>query len=425
MRTKISLALLSLLCLTVIAKAQFEDYFHDRTLRFDYFHAGNADMEYYYFDELLDEPFWGGSKVNLIDTLRYGQYFFEVTDLLSDQIIYSRGYCTLFGEWQTTDEAKQTYKSFTETVVLPFPKNNVRVDFYSRNRKGIFEKKFEYIVDVNDYFIKKERRMEYPVYDVHLSGLPEHKVDLVLLPEGYSSSEMELFMNDCKTFADHLFSFEPYTSNKDKFNIRAVLAASPESGCDIPAEDIWVKTLLDVGFYTFNSERYCMTTNNKAVRDMAANTPYDQIYILANHKKYGGGAIYNYYSLSVNSNRAAAKIFIHEFGHGFAGLGDDYYYCDVVYSDFYPLDVEPWESNLTTLVDFDKKWKNLLDPETPIPTPINNEFSNVLGVFEGGGYAAKGIYRPAVDCLMHTFKGNTFCQACSNAIKQMIDFYSE
>ena len=267
--------------------------------------------------------------------------------------------------------------------------------------------------------------MEYPVYDVHLSGLPEHKVDLVLLPEGYSSSEMELFMNDCKTFADHLFSFEPYTSNKDKFNIRAVLAASPESGCDIPAEDIWVKTLLDVGFYTFNSERYCMTTNNKAVRDMAANTPYDQIYILANHKKYGGGAIYNYYSLSVNSNRAAAKIFIHEFGHGFAGLGDEYYDSEVAYSDFYPLDVEPWVSNLTTLVDFDKKWKNLLDPETPIPTPNNDEFSNVLGVFEGGGYAAKGIYRPAVDCLMHTFKGNTFCQACSNAIKQMIDFYSE
>lgn len=418
--------LISLLALSVqTAYAQFDAYFHNRTLRLDYVHAGNADSEFYFFDELLDEPFWGGSKVNLIDTLKYGEYFFEVTDLKENKVIYSRGYCTLFGEWQTTEEARQTQKSFTETVVFPFPKNDVRVDFYSRSRKGVFEKKFEYVVDVDNYFIKKERRLKYPAFDVHLSGEPDKRVDIVILPEGYSAAELELFVKDCSSFAGHLFSFEPYTSLRDKFNIRAVLAPSPESGCDIPADNIWVKTLLDAGFYTFDSERYCMTSNNKAVRDMAANAPYDQIYILVNHQKYGGGAIYNHYSLSVNSNSMAAKIFIHEFGHGFAGLGDEYFDSEVAYSDFYPLDVEPWEPNLTTMVGFDKKWKDLLSSETPIPTPTDEFYRSSPGVFEGGGYSAKGVYRPAYDCLMHTFQGETFCVACSRGIRKMVDFYAD
>jgi len=425
MRFKIFLSIIASLLLFCNTFAQFDTWFHDRTLRLDYMHSGNAESEYYFFDELLDEPYWGGSKINLIDTLKYGQYFFEVTDLKENKVIYSRGYCTLFGEWQTTDEAKKTQKSFTETVVFPFPKNDVRVDFYSRSRKGVFGKRFEYVVDVDNYFIKKERRLKYPAFDVHLSGEPDKKVDIVILPEGYSATELEVFVKDCSNFAEHLFSFEPYASQRDKFNIRAVLAPSPESGCDIPAENIWVKTLLDAGFYTFDSERYCMTSNNKAVRDMAANAPYDQIYILVNHQKYGGGAIYNYYSLSVNSNSMAARIFIHEFGHGFAGLGDEYFDSEVAYSDFYPLDVEPWEPNLTTLVDFDTKWKDLLAPGTPIPTPTDEVYRSSLGVFEGGGYSAKGVYRPAYDCLMHTFQGQTFCAACSRGILQMIDFYTE
>jgi len=158
---------------------------------------------------------------------------------------------------------------------------------------------------------------------------------------------------------------------------------------------------------------------------MAANAPYDQIYILVNSKKYGGGAIYNYYSVSVNSNSKAAKIFVHEFGHGFAGLGDEYYNSEVAYSDFYPTDVEPWEPNLTTLVDFDRKWKHLLKKKTPVPTPATKKYIKNLGVFEGGGYAAKGVYRPAYDCLMKTFDGDKFCGACSEAIQKMIDFYSE
>ena len=425
MRKKKIVLLAFLIIFSSACFAQFNKYFHNRTMRIDYFHAGDHETESYFYDETLSEPFWGGSVTNLIDTLRYGDYFFEVVDPVENRVIYSRGYSTLFGEWQTTAEAKQTQKTYSETVVFPYPKNDVRIDFYSRGRKGKFEKKFEYNVDVDNYFISTERRLEFPYFDVHISGDASKKVDIVILPEGYTESEMGIFIKDCREFSSHLFSFDPYSKNENRFNIYGILAPSPEPGSDIPADSIWQKTLLNTSFYTFDSERYCMTTDNKSVRDMAANAPYDQIYILVNHTKYGGGAIYNYYSVSVNSNRQAAKIFIHELGHGFAGLGDEYYNDEVAYSDFYPLDIEPWESNLTTLVNFESKWKHLLKKRTPIPTPADKKYIGKLGVFEGGGYSAKGVYRPSYDCLMNTFEGDEFCKTCREAIQKMIDFYSE
>jgi hypothetical protein len=288
----------------------------------------------------------------------------------------------------------------------------------------ILPKRFEYLVDVSSYFITTERRLEKPSFDVHISGDPANKVDIIILPDGYTNDELGLFIKDCNDFASHLFSFEPYAQNKDKFNIRGVLAASAQSGSDIPADNIWKKTILNTSFYTFDSERYCMSGDNKSIRDLAANAPYDQIYILVNSPKYGGGAIYNHYSVSVNSNQMAAKIFIHELGHGFAGLGDEYYNSEEPYSEFYSKDVEPWEPNLTTLVDFDKKWKKMIGQDVPVPTPANEKYDGIVGVFEGGGYAAKDVYRPSMDCLMHTFKGDHFCKVCSKSIQQMIDFYT-
>ncbi len=405
--------------------AQFDSIFFNKTLRLDYYHTGDSVNEFYSFDELKIEPYWGGSHTNLIDTFNYGKYFFKLFDLETDSLIYSRGYGTLFGEWQTTDEAKKTMRSLSETVVMPLPKKDAEIVLYSRNRKGIFERKFSYIYHTGDYFVSPERRLEYPSFDVHISGAPDKKVDIVILPEGYTKEEMGLFINDCKNFADSLFSYEPYSDYKERFNIRGILAPSPESGSDIPADSIRSKTLLSTSFYTFDSERYCMTLDDKSVRDLAANAPYDQIYILVNSGKYGGGAIFNYYSISVNSNKKAGKIFVHEFGHGFAGLGDEYYTSSVAYSEFYPVDVEPWEPNLTTLVNFDGKWKNMLDKKTPVPTPGKKKFYDKLGVFEGGGYAAKGVYRPAYDCLMNSFKGHKFCPVCNDAIIKMINFYSE
>jgi len=281
-----------------MSSAQFDKYFENKALRFDYYHAGDNQSDYYYYDESRVEPFWGGSKVNLIDTFSYGNYYVKVFDLASNDLIYSRGYCTLFGEWQTVAEAKETKMSFSETVTMPYPKNDACIEFYTRKRDGQFEKKFEYIFKPSSYFISHERKMVYPSFDVLISGDPAQKVDIVLIPDGYTEAEMGKFITDCQNFAKQMFDFAPFSTNKDKFNIRGILAPSVDSGNDIPADSIWKNTVVGTSYYTFDSERYCMTRDNKSLRDVAANAPYDQIYILVNRNKYGGGAIYNHYNVS-------------------------------------------------------------------------------------------------------------------------------
>jgi hypothetical protein len=391
----------------------------------DYFHSGDKENDYYSFDELIEEPFWGGSKVNLIDKFNYGKYRFEVYDEASNTLIYSRGYSTIFNEWQTTEEAKHTTRSFSETIVLPFPKKSVIVKFYSSNRKNEWIKKFEYKINPENYFIKPERVTEFENFEVLNSGDPSVKVDIVIIPEGYTEDEIDSFKEDCERFAGYLFNSSPFKENKDKFNIWGIEAPSAESGTDIPKEDIWKKTLVNSTFYTFDLERYLMTYDNKTLRNIASNAPYDQIYILVNSDKYGGGAIYNHYSVCVNNNKYSEFVFVHEFGHGFASLADEYYTSDVAYQDFYPLDVEPTDPNLTTLVDFGSKWKDLVDEETRIPTPDTDEYKNKVGAFEGGGYMEKGIYRPTHDCTMKSIAIDNFCPVCKRAIQQMINFYSE
>ena len=406
-------------------QAGFSDYFLDKTMRIDYLHAGNHSSEYYYFQSVKMEAYWGGSTKKLIDTFKYGSYFFEVYDAETKVLLYSRGYSSLFREWQTTDEAKNMNKAFYESIVFPYPKNTVVVKWYSRNWDGQFQKQMELEVNPKDYFIDPTLVANYQVYPAHISGNPHEKIDIVILPDGYAANEMDLFKRDCDKFAEELFNYQPYNQYKDKFNISGVLAPSKDSGNDIPADSIWKNTQLSTTFYTFDSERYCMTEDFKAVRDMAANVAYDQIYILVNNEKYGGGAIYNFYNVSVNSNAKAGQIFIHELGHGFVGLGDEYYNSSTSYNDFYNLEVEPWEPNITTLVDFDRKWKKLLDKNTPIPTPATAENKELLGVYEGGGYVAKGVFRPRQDCMMNSFNDTIFCKACEEAIHKMILFYTE
>lgn len=408
------------------AQDKFEQYFTDGCLRIDYSHSGDAENEQYAFERILKEPYWAGSHTKLIDTFEYGKYFFRVFDLKSDAEIYSRGFSSLFGEWQTTAEAKKMIKSFRESVVMPMPKADVRVAFYTRAfHTGEWEKKSEYIVNVDSYFIKENHHLDFPAFDVHISGKPSEKLDIVLIPEGYTHEEMGQFINDCKNFSEKLFTFAPYNDNEDRINIRGVWAPSEESGTDIPADKVYKNTIANSSFYTFDSERYLMIEDFQRLRDLAKNAPYDQIYVLVNTDKYGGGGIYNFYCTSINGNIKAPEVFIHEFGHGFAGLGDEYYTSSTSYEEFYDLKVEPWEPNITTLVSFDSKWKDLVESKTPIPTPATKKYKNKTGVFEGGGYLAKGIYRPAEDCLMKSFRGNVFCEACQRAIQQMIDFYAE
>ncbi len=411
--------------LTPKAQIDFDNYFAEGALRLDYYHTGNDTFEIYSVDELYAEPFWGGSKKNLSDIFNYGKYKFVVKDEASGLEIYSRTYSTLFSEWLTTEEAKNTTKSFSESVVFPFPRHKVIVEFYSRDRKNRFHKKFEYKVDPSDYFIRRDSPLKFPSVKILENGYPSEKVDVILIPDGYTKSDSAKFLKDCERFSGYLFASSPFKENKDKFNIHAVLAWSEESGTDVPAENIWKRTIANSSFYTFDVDRYLMIYDNKTLRHLAANAPYDQIYILVNTNKYGGGSIYNHYSVCVSDNPNSEYIFIHEFGHGFASLGDEYYTSEVAYSEFYPLDVEPVDPNLTTLVDFDSKWKDLIEEGIPIPTPIAKEFRNKTGVFEGGGYSSKGVYRPAYDCTMKSISIDNFCAVCKRAIQQMIDFYSE
>jgi len=403
--------------------AQFDQYFYNKTLRFDFFHCGNSVTDEYYVDELIEEPYWGGSHVNLIDSNFYGSNYVKMYDSESGKLLYSRGYCTVFNEWQTVDEAKQTRRCCNESVVLPFPKKDVRIEILNRNKKGGFEKKFEYLVNTNSMFIKKEHE-EIKTFEVSYSGNPAQKVDIVLLSEGYTSDQYEQFKNDCSKFASALFTESPFKENSAKFNIRGVWAPSSETGVDIPGENIWKNTRLNASYYFFGLERYQLTYDFKSVRDLASHVPYDHIYILSNSKKYGGGAIYNFYGLSASDNvKSSSKIYVHEFGHLFLGLADEYVGV-VAYNEFYPTNVEPWEPNITTLKNFDSKWKNKLAPGTPIPTPADSSYNHKLGVYEGGGYSAKGVYRPWINCMMnnlHNSKG--FCPVCNEAINKMIDFY--
>jgi len=406
------------------AQVNFDQYFENKSLRLDFYHTGDKNSEIISFGKCLVEPYYGGSHKNLIDPTEYGYYFFKVFDASTNQVIYSRGFSTLFQEYQTTEEAKTVTKTFSGSLTFPFPKNTVRVELYRRDRENRFIKKFEYTVNPKNYFISPERQYEFPNFKVRYSGDPSQKLDIVFIPEGYTKEQMDVFKKDCERCAEYLLSYSPFAENKDKINIWGVEAPSVESETDIPGKNVWKNTILNSNFYTFDSERYCMTSDYHKVRDVASNAPYDQIYILVNTTKYGGGAIYNYYSMTAAKNKSAKQILVHEFAHGLAGIADEYE-GDVTYQDMYPPNVEPWEVNITTLVAFDKKWKDMLDKDTPVPTPKDPSNVNKLGVYEGGGYVKKGVFRPTMDSIMNTFRANEFNAVCKRAILQVLNLYAE
>ena len=411
-----------LLGLKVNGQIEYDKYFTDNQLRIDYYLFGNSDTASYALDKLVKEPKWGGPRAQLIDNMNYGMYFVEVTLPDSDVVLYSHGYNLLFGEWQTTDEATKINKGFHESVVIPFPKEPVEVAFYAKNDHLELNEQMKIIVDPNDYFIKPAPKLPYAIYNVYGNYPVENAVDIVLLPDGYTEQEMGKFVQDCQFFVKSLFSYAPYNRYQDRFNIRAVLVPSHDSDITMPGDKLYRNTALSCSFWTFDSERYCMTYDNETMKTLAGQVPYDQIYILANTKKYGGGGIFNSYCVSTTGNSYSSDVIIHEFGHGFAGLADEYAYEG---TDNYCLDVEPWEPNITTLNDFDSKWKDMLGKKTPVPTPVDKKYENTVGVYEGAGYQLHGIYRPMIDCLMNTFNGKKFCPVCERAIERMILHYTE
>jgi hypothetical protein len=404
-------------------QSNFEKYFTDKVLRFDFMLAGNSQKTLVYPVGMKEEQLFGGSHENLIDPFDYGNFKYEVFDAAENRLLYSRGFCTLFQEWQTTAEAKTIERSFYEVATMPFPKNRVRFVLSLRERNGIFSKLYETIIDPTDYYIRKEKPVNAAITKIYGSGDPQRCVDLAFVAEGYTSDDMGKFRDDVKKMADILFSEAPFTDYTDKINIWAVEAVSSDPGTDIPGDKIYNNTVLNSSFYTFGTDRYLTTQDIKSVNDYAALAPHDNIIVLINSNKYGGGGVYNYYSGTTVGHPLSPKVFIHEFGHGFAGLADEYYSSDVAYDEFYPLKVEPWESNITTMVNFDSKWKKIVAKETPMPTPADDKYKNTTGLFEGGGYSAKGIFRPEMDCRMKSNGSKGYCTVCREAIKKMIEFY--
>ncbi len=408
-------------------QSQFERFFTEGALRVDLFHTGFDDGEVFSLDELVAERAWGGNPRTLIDTLNLGEYMFRVFDIGTNMMIFSRGYSTIYAEWETTGEAADGIaRTFHESLLLPYPHRPVQIRVERRDRENILRTIFDLVVDPSDYNIRKGGRYgDFKVRELESNGPPHSTVDIVILGDGYRRDQLHKLREDADRFIDLFFDTEPFRSRRRDFNVRLIETVSRESGIDDPREGIYRDNLLGLSFNSLDIGRYILTLANKVVREIAGAVPYDQIIILANMEKYGGGGIFNLFSTCISDNEFDEYVFVHEFGHAFAGLGDEYYSSAVTYNDMYPRGVEPWEPNITAMLDTTRvKWGDLIPEGTLIPTPDDSTFAGVVGCFEGAGYSAEGLYRPYRDCRMFSKGLADFCPVCRRAIERMIDFHT-
>ena len=408
----------------LLAQVNFADYFEPKRMRIDFALSGNAREQSAALQQIREEPVWGGPVNNLIDPFSYGGYFVKIYDLQTNVLLYTRGFNTLFEEWRTTDQATKENQSWTNSISIPYPKEPVLFELLARERSdNLFYPLLTMEIDPKSIFVNKSPLKHLKTEKLHYSGDPSGKVDLVFLSEGYTASEMEKFISDARRFKDELFQTAPFSAHQGDFNVWAVQLVSEEAGTDKSGEGVFLNTALNSGFYTFGLDRYLTTSDMKSIRDAVWHVPCDAIFILVNSTTYGGGGMYNFYAIGTADNARTISVFVHEFGHSFAGLADEYFNSEVAYNDFYNLKTEPWEPNITTLVHFDAKWKSLLPSDIPIPTPAEGEYAGKLGAFEGGGYLAKGIYRPMNHCTMRDRP--PFCPVCERSIVRMIDYLSD
>jgi len=421
-----SLAFIFLVSVSLSASAQsaYDKYFTDKALRIDFALSGNINFQSAALIQLREEPTWGGPRKNLIDPFNYGGYLMFAYSAKDGQLVYSRGFNTLFEEWRTTDAAQHETQSWTNSIVMPFPRDSVRLVLLGRNRETNNNDTLMALdIDPSSIFIDRGRLHDNPAKDLQIKGLPAEKVDFVFLAEGYKSDELEKFFADADSLAEALFKTPPYDQRREDFNIRAVFVESADAGTDFSGKGIFKNTALNSGFYTFGLDRYLTTPDIKSIRDALWNTPCDAIFVIVNSEVYGGGGIYNYYAIGTADNERTKNVFVHELGHSFAGLADEYFTSDVAYNEFYNPDYEPWEPNITTLKDFASKWKAMLPASTPVPTPLEEPYADKLGVFEGGGYVSKGVFRPMDHCMMRDY--HPFCPVCTKSILQIIDYLSD
>jgi len=437
-----------------------------RTLRLDYFHTASASEEHFARDGVVLEGPWPGNPARPIDDTNLGKYLFEVIERATNRTLYSRGFASICGEWETTDEAKREQRTFHESLRFPEPKGPVQVVVKKRGADGLFREAWSTAVDPGDASIDRTALPAGRAWAVLENGPSSQKVDLLLLGDGYTAAEMGKWHADAKRLVDILFSMSPFKERKADFNVWALDTPSEETGVARPSDGVHRRSALRASYDAFGSERYVLAFDNRRVREAAAAAAYDVMEIVVNGRKYGGGGIFNLYATVASDNAFTPYVFVHEFGHHFAGLADEYYTSDVAYANL-PERPEPWELNVTASAD-SPKWKELVAPGTPLPTPWAKEtfeeaqkeiqaqrrkirtekrpeeemealfreeqqkvdallgagpHASVVGAFEGAMYEARGYYRPQANCIMFT-RHSEFCRVCRRAIERVIDLYA-
>lgn len=425
----IFLLFVALLATTTASAQNFDDYFADRTLRIDYIFTGNAEQQMVALDELASEEGWVGRRVNLDAVPVRGNGDIKVIDAESGNVIYKNSFSSLFQEWLVTDEASQLTKSFEATFLVPFPKKEVFVEITLLSNEGLKQASLRHKVNPKDQLIRNmDKRTATPHEYLLHSGSSKECIDIAIIAEGYTDAEMDIFMKDARTACDEIFAYEPFASHKNRFNVVAVKLASKQSDVSVPQHNAWRETALNSNFHTFYSPRYLTTNSVHLIHDALVGIDYEHLIILANTDTYGGGGIYNSYTLTTAHNPLFKPVVVHEFGHSFGALADEYFYEQADHTEgTYKLGYEPWEQNITTLVDFESKWKDMIDKGTPIPTEPTDKRKEkyTIGAYEGGGYMTKGMYRPAVICRMRDNVATQFCAVCQRAIERVILYNTE
>jgi hypothetical protein len=442
-----------------------------RTMRLDYFHTGDASGETFSLDRVVLEPLsWPGNPRKAIDDSNLGKYLFEVVDRGSNRVLFSRGFASIYGEWETTGEAKEIKRTFPESLRFPAPEAPVQIVLKKRDARNAFREVWTVLLDPKDIFIDTSKPPSPgPLLEIQKSGDPAEKVDLLILGDGYAAAERAKFEKDARRLTDLLFAVSPFKERRSDFNVWGMCPPAEESGISRPSTGVHRRSPLGATYDAFGSERYVLTFENRAFRDAASYAPYDFVEILTNSRTYGGGGIFGLYATVAADSLWAPYVFIHEFGHHFAGLADEYFTSSVAYEPA-SVRVEPWEANATALLDpGNLKWKDLVTAGTPIPTPWKKEefekasrefqakrrklraenrpeeeidalfkeeqiletkllgtdkYSGKVGAFEGCLYESKGYYRPQEDCIMFTRDEVPFCAVCRRGIERVIDLYS-
>lgn len=449
----------------------FDAHFVDKTMRVDYFHSGGLGTEIFGLDRIVSDGPWAGSRTRLIDDLNLGKYLFEVIDRRTNRAIYSRGFASIYGEWETTPEARRLHRTFHESLRFPWPRRPVQVVLKVRDAENSFHEIWSTVVDPDSRFVNPADRAPIgDVWTLQESGPPAGKVDLLVIGEGYAEADLPKFHADARRLVDALFEEEPFRSRRSDFNVRGLDLPSARSGVSRPRALEFRRTPLSAEYNVFDSERYVLTYDNRALRDAASAAPYEFLEILVNEAQYGGGGIFNFQATAAADTGFAEYVFIHEFGHHFAGLADEYYTSDVAYETGAARHPEPWEPNVTALHDPENlKWGDLVDAGVPLPTPWDKEafeagsaaalrerralrmegapeaemdalftaqmeretallqgmaHAGKVGAFEGASYEPTGLYRPEIDCIMFTRNPVGFCRVCRRAISRVIDQYS-